>query len=87
MHPNPNYRRNRDYTKQFDWTYDLKKNAYNCYLRTKENSQVGYMNRLKNYWCKLHPQCNFLSDKNVRDQASCIEELRQLWEQDMELLQ
>ena len=45
------------------------------------------MNRLKNYWDKLHPECNFLSDKNVRDQASRIEELRQLWEQDMELLQ
>ena len=86
MHPNPNYRRNRDYTKQFDWTHDLKKNGYNCYLRKKENSQVGFMNRLKNYWDKLHPECNFLSDKNVRDQASRIEELRQLWEQDMELL-
>ena len=50
-------------------------------------SERRKIHRLRNYWDKLHPECNFLSDKNVRDQASRIEELRQLWEQDMELLQ
>ena len=31
------------------------------------------MKRLKNYWDK-HPEFNFLIDKNLRDQASRIEE-------------
>ena len=30
MPPKPSYRRNRDYTKQFDWTYNLKRDVYNC---------------------------------------------------------
>ena len=70
MPAKPSYRRNRDYTKQFDWTYHLKRDVYNCYLRAKEISKIGYMKRLKNYWDKLHPEFNFLSDKNLRDQAS-----------------
>ena len=72
MPPKPSYRRNRDYTKQFDWTYDLKRDVYNCYLRAEEISKIGYMKRLKNYWDKLHSEFNFLSDKNLRDQASRI---------------
>ena len=70
--PKPSYRRNRDYSKQFDWTYDLKKDVYNCYLEAKED-RIGYLKRLKKYWDELHPQFNFLSDKNLRDQASRIE--------------
>ena len=30
------------------------------------------MKRLKNLWDKMHPEYNFLSDKNLRDQASRI---------------
>ena len=30
--------------------------------------------RLKNYWDKLHPEFIFLSDKNLIDQALCVEE-------------
>ena len=74
MPPKPSYRRNRDYTKQFDWTYDLKKDVYRSYLRAKENPKIGCMKRLKNYWDKLHPEFNFLSNKNLKDQASRIEE-------------
>ena len=29
------YRRNHDYTKQFDWTYDLNNDLYNCYTKVK----------------------------------------------------
>ena len=47
---------------------------FNCYLRAKEeNPKIGCMKRLKNYWDK-HPEFNFLIDKNLRDQASRIEE-------------
>ena len=31
------------------------------------------MKRLKKYWNELYPEFNFLSDKNLRDQASRIE--------------
>ena len=31
------------------------------------------MKRLKKYWDELHPELNFLSNKNLRDQASDIE--------------
>ena len=30
------------------------------------------MKRLKNLWDKMHPEYNFLSDKNLRDEASRI---------------
>ena len=34
---------------------------------------MGYMKKLKKYWDELHPVFNFLSHKNLRDQASRIE--------------
>ena len=50
MPPKPSYKQNQNYSKQIDWTYDLKRDAYNCYLRAKENPNTGYTKRLKNYW-------------------------------------
>ena len=72
MPPKPSYRRNRDYTRKFDWTYDLKRDVYNCYIKARENKSIGYMKRLKSYWDELHPGFAFLSDKNLRDVASRI---------------
>ena len=72
MPPKPSYRRNRDYSRQFDWTYDLKRDVYNCYIKARENKSIGYMKRLKSYWDELHPGFAFLSDKNLRDVASRI---------------
>ena len=66
------YRRNRDYTKQFDWTYDLNCDLYNCYKKAKENPAIGYMKRIKQNWDIIHPEFSHLSDKNLRDQASRI---------------
>ena len=73
MPPKLSYRRNRDYSKQFDRSYDLKKDVYNCYLRVKEDPKIAYMKGFKKYWDELHPEFNFLSYKNLRDQASRIE--------------
>ena len=53
------YRRKRDYTKQFDWTYELNNDLYKCYLRAKENKSLGYMTRMKNYWDEIHPEYSF----------------------------
>ena len=66
------YRRNRDYTKQFDWTYDLNCDLYNCYTKAKENLAIGYMKRMKQNWDTIHPEFSHLTDKNLRDQASRI---------------
>ena len=66
------YRRNRDYTKQIDWTYDLNCDLYNCYTKPKENPAIGYMKRMMQNWDIIHLEFSHLSDKNLRDQASSI---------------
>ena len=66
------YRRNRDYTKQFDWTCDLNCDLYNCYTKAKENLAIGYMKRMKQNWDTIHPEFSHLTDKHLRDQASRI---------------
>ena len=66
------YRRNRDYTKQFDWTYDLNCDLYNCYTKAKENLAIGYMKRMKQNWDTIDPEFSHLTEKNLRDQASRI---------------
>ena len=48
------YRRNRDYTKSFKWTYELDKDLYQCYIKAKSDPRIGYMNRLKQYWDEKH---------------------------------
>ena len=66
------YRRNRDCTKQFDWTYDLNCDLYNCYAKAKESPTIGYVKRMKQTWDIIHPEFSHLSDKNLRDQVSRI---------------
>ena len=41
------YRRDRDYLKQFKWTFELNKDLYNSYSKAKENPKKGYMKRMK----------------------------------------
>ena len=65
--PQPSYRRKRDYTNDFNWTYELKAD-----VKARNDKSIGYMKRLKNLWDKMHPEYDFLSDKNLRDQASRI---------------
>ena len=66
------YQRNRDYPKQFDWTYDLNCDLYNCYTKAKENPPIGFMKHMKQNWVIIHPEFSHLSDKNLRDRASRI---------------
>ena len=49
------YLRNRDYSKQFIWTQELNEDVYNCYIKSKSDPKIGYVNRLKLYWDELHP--------------------------------
>ena len=50
------YRKNRDYTKQFDWIYDLHCDLYNCYAKAKENPVIVYLKHMKQNWCIIHPE-------------------------------
>ena len=72
MDKSVSYRRNRDYSKSFAWTYELNKDLYKCYVKAKEDPKIGYMNRLKEYWEEIHPELNYFSSKNLRDHVSSI---------------
>ena len=67
------YRRKRDYSKQFVWTYELNEDLYRCYQRAREDPRVSYMKRMKSYWDESHPELSFFTDKNLRDQATRVE--------------
>ena len=41
-------------------------------IKARNDKSIGYMKRLKTLWDKMHPEYNFLSDENLRDQASRI---------------
>ena len=73
MLPKPSYRRNRDYSTNFNWTYGLRRDVYQCYLTAKENPRIGHMKRMKEKWDKIHSEYSFLTDKNLTDQVSCTE--------------
>ena len=66
------YLKNRDYCKQFNWTQQLNEYVYNCYIKAKSDSKIGYMNRLKLYWDEIHPEFIHLASKNLRDQADRV---------------
>ena len=70
--PQPSYRRKLDYNNDFNWTYELKADVYKCYVKARNDKSIEYLKRLKNLWDKMYPEYNFLSDKNLRDQASRI---------------
>ena len=46
------YRRNRDYTTAFVWTYEL----------NRDDPKIGYMKRTKDLCDEMHPE--FISTKN-----------------------
>ena len=73
MPPKPSYRQNRDYLTDFNWMCDLKCDVYQCYLTAKEDPRIGCIKRLKEKWDEFHPEYSFLTDRNLRDQASRIE--------------
>ena len=59
------YQRNRDYPKQFGWTYDLNCDLYNCYTKAKENPPIGFMKLMKQTWVIIHLEFSHLSDKKL----------------------
>ena len=72
MDKSVSHRRNRDYNKSFAWAYELNKDLCKCYEKVKEDPEIGYMDRLKEYWEEIHPELNSFSLKNLRDYVSSI---------------
>ena len=66
------YRRDRDYSKQFKWTYELNKDLYNCYTKERENPKKGDMKRMKVLWDNLHPELSYFNGKYLRQQSTYI---------------
>ena len=54
------YKRNRDYSRQFNWTYELKEDLYGCYKKAKEDPKLVYMKRMKEYGGEIHPELKTL---------------------------
>ena len=67
------YRRNRDYSTHFKWTYKLNCDVYNCYMRARKDPSIGYMKRLKKYWDEIHPEFSFFTEKQLRQQSTFVE--------------
>ena len=74
------YRRNRNYTKHFEWTYELNRDVYRCYTQARSDPRTGYMKRLKKYWDELHPDLNCFNEKQLRQQATFVESKRLILE-------
>ena len=70
---NVSYRKNRDYTSSFTWTYELNQDVYHCYTKAKENPAIGYTKRLKMLWDEKHPELNHFNEKQLRLQATRFE--------------
>ncbi len=70
------YRRNRDYTESFSWTYELNTDVLQCYTKARGDPKIGYMERMKNYWDELHPELNHFTSKQLRQQATFVEKKR-----------
>ena len=67
------YRRNRDYKSHFVWTYELNRDLYRCYKTARENPSIGYMNRMKLNWDEIHPELDYFTSKQLRQQATFVE--------------
>ena len=66
------YRRNRDYSKSFKWTYDLDKDLYECFTKSKSDPRIGFINQMKQFWDEKHPELSSFTSRNLRDYVSGI---------------
>ena len=66
------YRRGRDYSKQFKWTYELNKDSYNCYTKARENPKKGCMKHMKVLRDDLDPELSYFNRKHLRQQSTYI---------------
>ena len=66
------YCRNHDYTKHFEWTYELNRDTYRCYTQARSDPRIGYMKRLKEHWDEVHPDLSYFNEKQLQQQATFV---------------
>ena len=59
-------RPNRDYSKHINWTYNLNKDLYECYIQS-EHERIGYMKRLKALRDNKRPELAHLSERHLEN--------------------
>ena len=67
------FRRNGNYRRHFEWTYELNRDVYKCYTQARSDPRIGYMKRIKKHWDELHPDLSYFNEKQLRQQASFVE--------------
>ena len=67
------YRKNRNYTKHFEWTYKLNRDVHRCCTQARSDPKIGYMKRLKKHWGEFHPDLSYFDEKQLRQQATFVE--------------
>ena len=66
------YCRNHDYTKHFEWIYELNRDTYRCYTQARSDPRIGYMKRLKEHWDEVHPDLSYFNEKQLQQQATFV---------------
>ena len=67
------YTRTRDYSKQFNVTYEFNQDLYECYTETRKVTKKGYMASIKKIWDEFHPELYHFTEQYLRQQATYIE--------------
>ena len=67
----PSYRRNRDYSKKVNWTYELNNALYTCY-KGCEPDKPNYSERLKKIWDQVKPMYSYMTKKHLAEQVRRI---------------
>ena len=72
----------RDYTKSRKWSYEMNKELYEMYIKSKP-TVYGYMKRLKEIWDEKHPDKN-LEPRHLVEQVRNIKKKELLSQSDIE---
>ena len=66
-------RRNRDYISYFAWSHELNRDVYQSYAPVKQNSEIGFMKRMKQYREDLHQELKNFNEKQLWQQGTFAE--------------
>ena len=57
---------------RFRWTTELKDDLLSCYESSSPHRRKGYMSRMHERWCEMHPEHSTLTSQNLRDYVSYL---------------
>ena len=67
------YHRNHNYSKHFEWAYELNRDVYRCYTQARSDPRIGYMKRQNQHWDELHPDLSWFNEEQLRQQATFVQ--------------